>query len=553
MHLRSIVTALAVAGIAAAAQAQPTRPRLIVAIAVDQLSADLFSEYRQHFTGGLKRMSGGVVFPSGYQGHAATETCPGHATILTGGRPYRTGIIANDWLDQSIARDDKVVYCAEDETLPGTASRDYVVSSRHLLMPTLGDRMKAANPATRVVAVAGKDRAAVMMGGHKADQLWWWDGKTFSGPKGQTANPAMPPLVAAIGARATQASPAFTPGGICATRSRAIPVGDGKTVGAGRFERKAGDLRAFRASPELDNATIDVAQTLIASMKLGRGEATDLVAIGASVTDYVGHTYGTGGSETCLTLMALDQKLGELFATLDATGVPYVAVLTSDHGGHDLPERNRLHAAPDAQRIDARFDIKVIGAQIGREQRLTGPVLLAQGADIYVERSVPQRRRAKVIQRAVELIRESPMVAEVLVGADLARMPQPSSPPELWSLAERARTSYMAGRSGDLIVALKQRVTPIAKPMDGYVATHGSFWDYDRKVPILFWWNGVQPFEQPLGVETVDIMPTLASLIGLPVPATEIDGECLDIEAGEPTNCPVATAPKAVAAPQPNR
>ena len=44
-------------------------------------------------------------------------------------------------------------------------------------------------------------------------------------------------------------------------------------------------------------------------------------------------------------------------------------------------------------------------------------------------------------------------------------------------------------------------------------------------------------FEQPNAVETVDIMPTLASLIKLDVPAGEIDGRCLDLIAGPGTNC----------------
>ena len=86
-----------------AAQTAP-KPKLIVAIAVDQLSSDVFSEYRPRFTGGFKRLSGGVVFPRGHQGHAATETCPGHSTILTGSRPARTGIIANDWQDPGLPR-----------------------------------------------------------------------------------------------------------------------------------------------------------------------------------------------------------------------------------------------------------------------------------------------------------------------------------------------------------------------------------------------------------------------------------------------------------------
>ena len=79
-------------------------PKLIVAISVDQFSADLFAQYRSHFTGGLARLAQGAVFPSGYQSHAATETCPGHSTILTGMRPAHTGIIANTWIDQSVGR-----------------------------------------------------------------------------------------------------------------------------------------------------------------------------------------------------------------------------------------------------------------------------------------------------------------------------------------------------------------------------------------------------------------------------------------------------------------
>ena len=535
--------ALALALVAGSAAAETPRPKLVVAISVDQFSADLFAEYRQWFTGGLRRLSQGVVFPSGYQSHAATETCPGHSTILTGARPARTGIIANDWLDQSIAREDKVVYCSEDETLPGSSSSKYTVSDKHLLVPTLGDRLKAVTPASRVVSVASKDRATIMMGGHRIDQGWWWNGKDYVGPANQAADPGLAPVFAAIRARIGQAQPAMPLPPVCESRARPVSIGGGKTVGTGRFERAAGDLRAFRASPESDQAVLDMAGALFESMQLGRGPATDVLAIGASATDFVGHTYGTEGSETCLTLMALDRGLDALFGRLDRSGVDYVVMLTADHGGHDLPERNRAHAAKDAARVDARFDPKAIGAEIASALRLRGgPAIIAQGADVYVARDVPARRRAAVLKQARARLLASPLVEDVFVGSELATMPQPTRPPETWSLKERARASYYPGRSGDLIVALKERVTPIADPTKGYVATHGSFWDYDRRVPILFWWKGVVPFEQPLGVETVDIMPSLAALVGLAVPAGEIDGKCLDLHAGPADSCETAGA-----------
>ena len=142
--------ALAAAAIIAvpAAGQHPNPPKLIVAISVDQLSADLFAEYRQHFTGGLRRLSQGVVFPSGYQGHSATETCPGHSTILTGSRPARTGIIANNWFNLGLTREDKEVYCSEDPRVPGSSSEKYTVSTYYLRVllqpveigPQRGDR-----------------------------------------------------------------------------------------------------------------------------------------------------------------------------------------------------------------------------------------------------------------------------------------------------------------------------------------------------------------------------------------------------------------------------
>jgi arylsulfatase A-like enzyme len=92
-------------------------------------------------------------------------------------------------------------------------------------------------------------------------------------------------------------------------------------------------------------------------------------------------------------------------------------------------------------------------------------------------------------------------------------------------------------RSGDLIVLLKPYVTPIPDPETGGVATHGSAWGYDRRVPILFYRPGMTGFEQPLFVETVDILPTLAALIDLDIAPGEMDGRCLDLDPGTASSC----------------
>ena len=535
--------ALALGLLPVALAAQPVAPpKLVVVISVDQLSADLFAEYRGRWAGGMKRLMQGVVFPSGYQSHAATETCPGHSTILTGDHPARTGVIANSWIDQTITtRADKGVYCAENVAAGRSSkSSEYVPSPVHLLVPTLGDRMKAANPATRVVSVAGKDRAAIMMGGAHTDQIWYLrptDYAKFETLAGRTDVPAAVARANAGIVSSLAHSQAAVPLGACAPYSRPVAIGPTKTVGNGQFARDKGDAKRFRASPESDAATVALAGDLAIDLKLGQGAATDLLIIGASATDVVGHAYGTEGSEMCLQLTALDTVLGRLLERLDRTRVDYAVVLTADHGGHDAVERNDVRGIPEASRIDTGVSADAIGAAVARELGLARPALIGSEAsgDVWLDASMPAAKKPLALARAKALFEDSAQVAAAFTAAEIEAAPMAKGPPETWTLIQRARASYYRGRSGDLVVLLKPRVTPIPAAVaqgGSYIATHGSPWDYDRRVPMLFWRKGMAGFEQPNSVETVDIAPTLAAMVGLSVPKTEFDGRCLDVMPG---------------------
>ncbi len=98
------------------------------------------------------------------------------------------------------------------------------------------------------------------------------------------------------------------------------------------------------------------------------------------------------------------------------------------------------------------------------------------------------------------------------------------------------RDRWMNGHWQSGSVASKPHITPIVG-VGGYLATHGSPWNYDRRVPILFYQPEISGFEQSLPVETVDILPTLAALIHLPIPSAEIDGRCIDLDRGIADTC----------------
>jgi hypothetical protein len=112
---------------AAAAQRRmatpPAPPALTVLISVDGLSQERFEEYRPWYVGGLARLlEEGQVETGARFRHVATETSPGHAALSTGAPPRVTGIVANNWMEQTPEGGMRSVSAArqwDESALPG--------------------------------------------------------------------------------------------------------------------------------------------------------------------------------------------------------------------------------------------------------------------------------------------------------------------------------------------------------------------------------------------------------------------------------------------------
>ncbi len=558
----TLVSCAVFLGLSSAALAQSSsitlKPKLIVAISIDQFSADLFDRHRAHFSGGLKRMASGIAFANGYQSHAATETCPGHSTILSGLRPARTGIVANDWFGKRKDKDGKEffgkIYCVESED-KGQYDRR-VISTDHYSgeFSTLGDRVVTKWPqSSRSFAVSGKDRAALGMGGKKTTGVYWYepqDGKLFhslnegaSLPDSVTdANLAIKSLIADPNQPAAK-PPALSD--YCKSFKKPMTVGVATPFGNDvRPQWPAGNAAAFRISELLDQQTLKIATGLISSNNLGGQTDPDVLAISLSGTDYIGHALGTNGPEMCSQLESVDAALDQFFKFLDERGMPYAAVLTADHGGVDFPERDVYSALSGPQPIgehrDSRFarragpffaangeGISPFSSWIEQKCGLPAKSVLSIGAggDYWINTDVNQRQSgAKCAKRLGSSLDD---VAAIITSQDLSATPMPKGDPSRWTLAQRARASLVPDRSGAFFVFFKERTSPIIFAGNGYVATHGSPWDYDRRVPILFWWPNIQAKDRTESIETVDILPSLASLIDLPIEGPRLDGRCI--------------------------
>lgn len=539
-----------------AAQAAEPRPKLIVAIAVDQFSAGLFDQWRRRFTGGLKRLNDGIAYPSGYQTHAATETCPGHSTLLTGKHPNKTGIVGNNYPALALRdrRTGAPMYCLFDDrvrlTLTERATPPLpMVSPARMTASTLGEWMKAADPRSRVVAISSKDRAAITMAGHNPDGAFWMaSGKGFTTyvALGEKREAKAAPVVAINHeiAAVWKTPPTWT-----YTHEQCRALVSTWTFGKDVFrsdlppsnwgvERRADAIRRdVMSSPLADELTLAGARGLIRYFNLGRGPATDLLAVSFSATDFVGHRYGSQGPEMCEQLYRLDATIGALFAEIDKLGIPYLVALSADHGGSDFTERLAANGQ-DARRIDGKALLERTNEALRAQFSLSADPLDPRSVEEINVAPAFAARKAEIAAAAVKLLAAEPEVAGAFTQQELLATPVPrGKPADQWTLKERFAASTFPGRSADISVALKSGRVTAAPAAGQYVAGHGSPWDYDRRVPILFWWPGAPTENRATPIETVDIAPTLAGILGLATP-NDLDGRCLKLADFGGRGCP---------------
>lgn len=533
----ALLAALLLLALPALAGPRAKQPRLVVVISVDQLSAERLAALGPRFTGGLARLAReGVHFTHAYHAHAGTETGPGHSVLLSGRHPAATGIPENEWFDPRLGRE---VYCVEDSGAPVVGAPDASAGPKNFRVRTLGEWLKEADPRNRSFALTGKDRSAILMAGRKADGVYWWHPKVgFSTSTAygttlpdwlQTHNAAtLAKLQAkALVWEALDGRPRLieAPGGV----GRGIPFGLPKTLkAAGDPIAKAG---LFQASPWYDATILEAAEALIGAEGLGRGKGLDLLALGLSGTDYVGHRYGPGGPEMEDQLLRLDQLLAGFLKRLKARDPQALVVLTSDHACADFPERLQAEGKLPADRT-YRLDPKAaVFAPLNAHLRETFHLDADPVAVVWDPRNLSFKREVlaagkadleAVVKAAQAWMSRQPFVVASLPATELALQPlaaMKGKDPEQLTLPERLRLSLVPGLGGDLISAFAPHILFIPPT---FPATHGSPHDYDRHVPILVWGAG-KGRKVATPVSTVDLAPSLAAHLGLKVP-DEVDG-----------------------------
>jgi predicted AlkP superfamily pyrophosphatase or phosphodiesterase len=534
------------------ADLQPSRPKLVVLIVVDQMRADYVDKFRGQWTGGLKRLvDEGAWFRVAAYPYAATETCPGHATISTGGFPQSHGMVANAWWDRA---EQKMVTCTGDASAKNIGYAGISVtggdSAVRMELPSFAEELKfQTGGATRVVALSLKARTAITMAGHKGDSVTWVDGSTGAWETSSVYG-AMPfveeyaqkhSVSEDFGKTWALSLPASSYW--YAEKAPGAAQIDGWTPGfphaligkEGSNKPDPAFFEQWATSPFADTALTKLAEAEIDALGLGQSGGTDFLGVGYSSVDYVGHTFGPRSWEIQDVLVRLDKDLGELLKHLDEKvgRGQYVVVLSADHGVAPIPV--------DIAKTGVDAGVLSVPELKARIEKTLEPfnyekpaVARIAGNDIYFSPGTYGRLKQDpaAMRAVVDAAQTMPGVAAVYQAEDVSL--------GALSLQETRKAfsyGYFRGRSGDLFVLQKPYwlTNSSAGGLKEHSGTgHGTPYYYDQRVPVLLMGYGIRPGEYFEPVTPADIAPTLGALCGVTLATSDgrVLGEAL-VRAGQ--------------------
>ncbi len=504
-------------------QRAATDTRLLVVIVVDQLRADLLDRFRPAFTGGLRRLlEEGRSFANATHDHAHTETSPGHASISTGTYPSRHGMVSNQWYEGSgasvrlVANVVHTDYVEVGDTLAGAGA------PVRLERTGLADWMLAQNPDSRVLSVSGKDRSAVLLAGKSRSPVFW-----FSPFQGRFVTSSfygdqLPDWVDDFNRRDFGR---YLPGDSVwestvpaehAHLSRpdtADKEGDGVHTWFPHFRPAlvpGGPIpwpgEWLDAIPALDGAVLELSRAGVEELDLGADDTPDLLGIGLSQTDRVGHAYGPYSREQLDNLLRLDAELGAFFEFLDdrVGEGRYTVALSADHGVMEMPEY-RVEQGGHGRRLTAT-DRRPLEELLGQVVRQVGS---GDPADV-----------------APAMAAAAPQVEWIERAWTIASLLEASSADSMTTLFQHSvypgRNPGLLGRYG-VAIQMEEGALDWGRPLG---TTHGSPYYYDRHVPVIFMGPGVSAGLSVDRVATIDVAPTLAAWAGIRTPE-DLDGRAL--------------------------
>lgn len=519
----------------------PARPKLVVVMVMDQFRADYLNRYAKYFSkDGFNRLvRRGANLTQAHYSHATTYTGPGHAQILSGSFGHTNGIVGNRWYNPASKKVETMFFDPE-ATLPGIelSFKDDDTSPRNFIGNNLGDQLRLSNNfKSKTIGIAVKDRAAIMLAG-KLGKAYWFHEKAGAFITSSYYAKDMPQWVKQFNARKIPDSYYGK------TWSKSLPEAEYSISRADDFAYET-DLEhmgkafphtltdpsgkpadnfytAFTATPFSVDYTLQMAKAAIESEELGADEYPDILGVSITATDIAGHAYGPDSAEVQDLIARTDGMLADFFEYLDKRFKKgeLVIAMTADHGATPLPEHMKSLGIEAGRIKKKQLDEAMtvaLNAKYGAPDGGASWFLTLEDPGVFLNPTVIAAKKldkAEVQRLAGEAALTVKGIAAYFTREQLTTG---QLPPNKWaSMFEKA---FHHERSGDVLLLTKPFYFWGSYGERDSGSTHGSPYEYDTHVPMLFQGFGIRPGQYATKVDVTDFAPTLANILGVNPPA----------------------------------
>ncbi|MCU0321811.1 MAG: alkaline phosphatase family protein [Chitinophagaceae bacterium] len=507
-----------------------TKPKLVVGIVVDQMRWDYLFRFNHIFksNGGFNRlMNEGFNCNNTFIPYTPTVTAAGHTCVYTGSVPGIHGITGNAWYDKDLNR---IVYCSEDRSVEGVGGKDEVVgrmSPKNMLTTTITDELRmSSNFTSKVIGIALKDRGSILPAGHSANAAYWYDGKSGNFITSTYYMKALPPwvnefnnrkLVDSLYALGWNTSLPKEQYLALATNDakeyEAKPFGKEQTAFPYDFAKFIGkDFSKISTTPHGNTLTTEMAKAALLAEKMGKGNATDFLAISYSSPDYIGHSFGPNSWEIVDNYARLDIELGNLFDYLDKEvgKGQYTVFLTADHAVAHVAGFMKENKLP-AGTIDEDAGMISVNKKLKEAFGADSLIVSSYNYQLTLNHASIKKNeidKEKLVEWILAYFSKIEGIARVFEVDELMETPLNNT------IKERIANGYFPSRSGDIQVIYKPGY------MDGKSTgtTHGLWNPYDSHIPLLWYGWGIKKGSSHREVYMTDIAATVAALLKIQMP-----------------------------------
>ena len=506
-----------------------SKPKLVVGVVVDQMRFDYLNRFKKKYSanGFLRLIKQGYSCNNHHFNFIPTYTAPGHASIFTGTTPSVHGIIGNSWYDKA---SNSTVYCTTDKAyIPvGAAAKYGQASPRNMKVTTLADQNRLFTQMNgKTIGVSIKDRGAVFPSGHTANGAYWFEG--LNEGKWMTSTyymDALPQWVKDFNTPSNIASylkPWNTLYDISLYEESGSDLSDyeqgfnGKSTSEFPYDLKAlmelnEGYDIIKSTPFGNTMITDFALSAIEAESLGVDDYTDFLTVSYSSTDYIGHNFGINSVELQDTYLRLDLEVERLLNYLDAKvgAGNYTLFLTSDHGAVDVPSFLTDVHIPSGYVPKNSF--ASLYTNLKKKYGVSDLIMKISNDQVFLnqERITALKVNLEDVQKfVVNEIISYPHIKKAYTATTMQTRYFKEG------VEKMLQNGYHQKLSGDVLFTLESGVISY----DSKGTTHGSGYNYDTHVPLLFYGNGIQPGKTYKRTNVTDIAPTISALLGIALPS----------------------------------